>query len=79
MIAQVCDLGVGELVISTGDTHIYLNHIDQVREQLSREPITTQVELRMNPTIKDINQFKMTDIELVNYLHHGPIKAPMAV
>jgi thymidylate synthase len=79
MIAQVCDLGVGELVISTGDTHIYLNHIDQVKEQLSREPITTQVELRMNPTIKDINQFKMTDIELVNYLHHGPIKAPMAV
>ena len=79
MIAQVCDFGVGELVISTGDTHIYNNHIEQVREQLSRKPIEGYVELRMNKDIKDINKFKMSDIELVGYLHHGQITAPMAV
>jgi thymidylate synthase len=78
MIAQVCDFGVGELVISTGDTHIYLNHEEQVREQLTREPIHGTT-LRMNPNIKDINKFTMRDIELVNYLHHGQLKAPMAV
>jgi thymidylate synthase len=78
MIAQVCDLQVGELVISTGDTHIYTNHIDQVREQLQREPLSAPT-LILNPTVKDINEFTMNDIVLNEYQSHGPIKAPMAV
>ena len=78
MIAQVCDLSVGELVISTGDTHIYKNHIEQVKEQLSRNeyPLPT---LKLNPDIKDINKFTMNDIQLLNYQCHGPLKASMAV
>jgi thymidylate synthase len=78
MIAQVCDLQVGELVISTGDTHIYLNHQDQVREQLSREPLELP-HLKLNPDIKDIDDFDMDDIQLVGYRSHGTIQAPMAV
>jgi thymidylate synthase len=78
MIAQVCDLSVGELIISTGDTHIYQNHVDQVKEQLSRAPLA-QPTLWINPSIKDIDGFKMEDIKLENYQSHGPIKASMAV
>lgn len=78
MIAQVCDLNVGELIISTGDTHIYSNHVEQVKEQLSREeyPLPT---LWLNPDVKDIDCFTMNDIKLVNYLSHGALPAPMAV
>ena len=78
MIAQVCELKVGELVISTGDTHIYLNHEQQVREQLTREPLHAP-QLQLNPNITDINKFTMKDIDLVGYESHGAIKAPMAV
>ena len=78
LIAQVCDLKVGELIISTGDTHIYQDHIEQVKEQLQREPFPLP-QLKLNTNIKDINDFKMEDIELVNYQSHGPIKATMAV
>jgi thymidylate synthase len=78
MIAQICGLKAGELVISTGDTHIYLNHEDQVREQLAREPLPAP-KLALNPTITNINDFTMNDIVLVGYESHGPIKAPMAV
>lgn len=78
MIAQVCDLSVGELVISTGDTHIYLNHQDQVREQLTREALPLPT-LWLNPEIKDIDGFTMNDIQLVDYKSHDSIKAPMAV
>ena len=78
LIAQVCDLKVGELIISTGDTHIYKDHIEQVNEQLQRVPLTPP-QLKLNPDIKDINDFKMEDIELVNYQSHGTIKANMAV
>jgi thymidylate synthase len=78
LIAQVCDLKVGELIISTGDTHIYSDHIEQVKEQLQREPFTLP-QLKLNTDIKDINSFKMEDIELVNYQSHGAIKANMAV
>jgi thymidylate synthase len=78
MIAQVCDLQVGELVVSTGDTHIYTNHIDQVKEQLTREPLPAPT-LWLNPEIKDINKFTMDDIKLIGYESHPPIKAPMAV
>ena len=78
MIAHVCDLRVGELVISTGDTHIYLDHQDQVREQLGRESLALP-ELWLNPEVRDIDKFTMDDIQLVGYTSHGPIKAKMAV
>jgi thymidylate synthase len=78
MIAQVCDLKVGELVISTGDTHIYTNHVDQVKEQMTRQPFPLPT-LKLNPEIKDIEKFTMDDIVLENYQSHGPIKAEMAV
>lgn len=78
LIAQVCDLNVGELIISTGDTHIYQSHIEQVREQLTRDPLSPPT-LKLNPDIKDIDKFSMGDIELQNYTSHNPIKAEMAV
>jgi thymidylate synthase len=78
MIAQVCDLAVGELIISTGDTHIYSNHVEQVREQLSRDPLPLCT-LWLNPTVKNIDDFKMEDITLIGYQSHGTIKAEMAV
>jgi len=78
MIAQVCDLEVGELIITVGDAHIYENHIEQVSEQLTREPLPL-AELQLNPGVTDINKFTMLDIELVNYTSHEAIKAPMAV
>lgn len=78
MIAQVCDLGVGEFVHTIGDAHIYSNHVEQVKEQLSRETLALPT-LRLNPAIKDIDGFTMADIELVDYQSHGAIKAAMAV
>jgi thymidylate synthase len=78
MIAQVCDLKVGELIISTGDTHIYSNHIAQVKEQLSREEYPLPL-LFLNPEIKNIDKFSMDDILLFDYQSHGTIKADMAV
>jgi thymidylate synthase len=78
MIAQVCDLKVGELIISTGDTHIYSNHVDQVKEQLSREEYPLPA-LFLNPEIKEVDKFSMDDILLFDYQSHGTIKADMAV
>ena len=78
LIAQVCDLSVGELVISTGDTHIYTNHVEQVKEQLSREPLSLPT-LKLNTDIKDIDKFSPKDIELVDYNCYTAIKADMAV
>ena len=78
LIAQVCDLGVGEFVHVLGDAHIYLNHVEQVKEQLKREPLSSP-QLRLNPDIRDITKFTMADIELVGYESHGAIAAPMAV
>jgi thymidylate synthase len=78
MIAQVCDLKVGELIISTGDTHIYSNHIEQVKEQLSREEYPLPL-LFLDPKIKNIDKFIMDDILLFDYQSHGTIKADMAV
>jgi thymidylate synthase len=78
MIAQVCDLKVGELIISTGDTHIYSNHVEQVKEQLSREEYPLPL-LFLNPDIKNIDKFSMDDILLFDYQSHGTIKADMAV
>ena len=78
MIAQVCDLKVGELIISTGDTHIYSNHVEQVKEQLSREEYPLPL-LFLNPDIKSIDKFSMDAILLFDYQSHGTIKAEMAV
>ncbi len=78
MIAQVCGFGVGEFVHTLGDAHIYLNHVEQVKEQLSREPLPLP-QLWLNPDIKSIDKFTMEDVKLVDYNSHGPIKAEMAV
>jgi thymidylate synthase len=78
MIAQVCNLEVGELIITIGDAHIYENHIEQVKEQLARKPIELP-KLKLNSEINIITEFEMSDIELVDYVSHDAIKAPMAV
>lgn len=78
LIAQVCDLDVGEFVHVLGDAHIYLNHVEQVKEQICREPLPAP-QLRLNPNVKDITKFTMDDIELVGYTSHASIKADMAV
>ena len=78
MIAQVCNLEVGDLIISVGDAHIYNNHFDQVREQLSRKPFPLPT-LVLNPDVSVIMNFEMEDIKLENYQSHETITAPMAV
>ena len=78
MIAQVCGLKPGEFVHTTGDTHIYLNHFDQVREQLSRTPRPLPV-MKLNPEVKDIFQFRYEDFTLEGYDPWPAIKAPVAV
>ncbi len=78
MVAQVTTLKPGEFIHSLGDTHIYNNHFDQVREQLTRKPLPPPT-LWLNPEITDIDSFTMEDIKLENYESHPPIKADMAV
>lgn len=78
LIASVCELSVGHLIISFGDAHIYDNHVCQVKQQLTRTPLPLPA-LKINRDVKDITGFKMTDIKLVGYQSHEPIKAPMAV
>jgi thymidylate synthase len=78
MIAQVTGLEPGELVHTLGDAHLYLNHLDQAREQLSREPRALPV-MRLNPAVTDIFAFGYGDFTLEGYDPHPPIKAPIAV
>lgn len=78
MIAQVCGLKPGEFVHTLGDTHIYHNHFEQVREQLTHTPLPLP-QMKINPNVKDINDFKFEDFELVGYESYGTIKAPVAV
>jgi len=78
MIAQVCDLKLGDFVHTLGDAHIYLNHMDQVNEQLERSPKPLP-NMKMNPLVKDIFSFKYDDFELVDYDPYPLIKAPVAV
>lgn len=78
MIAQVCDLQVGEFVWTGGDTHLYQNHFEQAKLQLSREPLALCT-LKLNPAVKDIFEFTFDDIQIVNYHAHPAIKAEVAV
>jgi thymidylate synthase len=78
MIAQVCNLKLGDFVHTLGDAHIYLNHMDQVNEQLKRSPKLLP-NMKINPLVKDIFNFKYDDFELVDYDPYPLIKAPVAV
>lgn len=78
MVAQVCGLGLGDFVHTLGDAHLYENHLDQVKEQLSRE-LRPLPQLKVNPDIKDIFSFKYEDFELTNYDPHPAIRAQVAV
>ena len=77
MMAQVCGLEAGEFVHTTGDTHLYLNHMEQVDEQLSRTPRALP-KMRINPEVKSIFDFKYEDFELEGYDPYPTIKAPMS-
>lgn len=78
MVAQVCGLGVGDFVHTLGDSHLYLNHLDQAKLQISRSeyPLPT---MKINPEVKNILDFKFLDFELMGYECHPHIKAPVAV
>ena len=78
MVAQVCDLEVGEFVHTFGDVHIYNNHFEQVEKQFSREPKSLPT-MKLNPNIKNIFDFDFEDFTLENYDPHPGIKAPVAV
>ncbi|MEO6670100.1 MAG: thymidylate synthase [Ferruginibacter sp.] len=78
MIAQVCDMDLGDFVHSFGDVHLYNNHFDQAKLQLTRKPFALP-QMKINPAVKDIFDFKFEDFELLNYQAHAGIKAEVAV
>ncbi|HEY8117654.1 MAG TPA: thymidylate synthase [Methylophilaceae bacterium] len=78
MVAQVCDLKLGDFIHTLGDAHIYLNHLEQVQEQLSRQPRQLP-HMRINPEVGDIFGFKFEDFTLEDYDPYPAIKAPVAV
>ena len=78
IVAQVCDLQPGEFVHTLGDAHIYLNHVDQVKLQLSREPRALP-HMKINPEVRDIFDFKYEDFELSDYDPHPHIAGAIAV
>jgi len=78
MMAQVCELELGDFVHTLGDAHLYMNHLEQVDEQLSRQPLALPV-MKINPEISSIFDFKYEDFELQNYESHPSIKAPISV
>jgi thymidylate synthase len=78
MIAQVCDLALGEFIHTFGDAHLYGNHLEQARLQLSRTPQPLPT-IQLNPDVKNIFRFQYEDFILRNYVSHPPIKAPIAV
>ena len=78
MVAQVCGLKPGEFVHTFGDLHLYANHVEQAKLQLSREPRPLP-QMKLNPAVKKIGDFKFEDFELAGYDPHPAIKAPIAV
>lgn len=78
MMAQVCDLKLGDFVHTFGDVHLYSNHVEQAKLQLTRQPLKLPT-MKINPDVKDIFGFKYDDFELVGYEAHPHIKAPVAV
>jgi thymidylate synthase len=78
MVAQVCGLGVGDFIHTLGDAHLYSNHVEQAREQLTREPRALPM-LRLNPAVTDLFDFSFDDITIEAYDPHPAIKAPVAV
>jgi thymidylate synthase len=78
MLAQVCDLKPGEFVHTFGDVHLYNNHIEQAKLQLSRNPLPLPT-MKLNPLIKNIDDFTFDDFELINYQHHPHIKGAVSV
>ena len=78
MMAQVCGLEAGDFVHTLGDAHLYNNHLDQARLQVSRAPMPLPT-LKLNPEIEDIDDFTSADIEVVGYNHHPHIKAPISI
>lgn len=78
MLAQATGLGLGEFVHTFGDLHLYLNHMEQAKEQLTRTPRALP-QMKINPAVKSIFDFKLEDFELVNYDPYPTIKAPIAV
>jgi thymidylate synthase len=78
MLGQILDLRPGEFIHTLGDAHLYTNHLEQARLQLSREPHPLP-QMKINPEIKDLFSFKFEDFELVNYTSHAAIKAPVAI
>lgn len=78
MVAQVCDLELGEFIHTFGDVHIYLNHLEQVDLQLSRTPLPYP-KMKLNPMVRNIFDFKYEDFQLEGYNPYPSIKAPIAV
>ena len=78
MIAQVCGLEAGEFIHTLGDAHLYLNHLEQTKLQLSRTPYALPT-MKLNPEVKDLFDFRYEDFTLENYISHPGIKAPIAV
>ncbi len=78
MIAQVCDMELGEFIHSFGDVHLYKNHFEQAELQLARKPLPLP-QMKLNMDVKDIFSFKYEDFKLINYQSHPAIKAPVAV
>jgi thymidylate synthase len=78
MVAQVCNLAVGDFVFTLGDAHLYVNHLDQAREQLTRDPRALPA-MRLDLDVTSIFDFNFSDFTLENYDPHPSIKAPIAV
>ncbi len=78
MVAQVCDLALGDFVHTFGDAHLYLNHLEQVETQLARDPLPLPT-MRLNPDVKVLEDFRFEDFELLNYQAHPHIAAPISV